>query len=186
MKRAVLACLVAACSSPQRAERPPADAARDATLAINAPPADAFVTRLIPPDAPARGTVIVTTSDGGECGFMILDLLYFESGKAELRAHQQPMADAIAKAIECATRDGSITKIEVQGHADDKERDPQRLSEERAVLVANFLASRGVKASILVPVGYGAASPIDHKKTERARAKNRRVMFLILERRKDD
>jgi outer membrane protein OmpA-like peptidoglycan-associated protein len=176
-----------ACSSSQRAEQPVQRIAIDAALldapVDAAPPGDAFVTTLIPPDASTRGRVIVTESDG--CG-MVLDMIYFAPGSSEIQAHQQPATDGVAALLVCALEDSGITKLEVQGHSDDTERDPQRLSEERAVRIANFLTSKGVPSKILVVVGYGNKFPIDRKKTPAARAKNRRVAFLILERRKDD
>ena len=184
--RSVLAFMLAlaACSGPQRAEPPPPprDAASDAP-ALDAAPSDAFISTLLVPDDAAKGRVIVTESDG--CGF-VLDMIYFAPGSAELQAHQQPAADAVAALLVCALDDSGITKLEIQGHADDKERDPQRLSEERAVHIANFLTSKGVPSKILVVVGYGNKFPIDRRKTAAARAKNRRVGFLILERKRED
>jgi outer membrane protein OmpA-like peptidoglycan-associated protein len=186
----VVAVLAVACSSPQRAEPPPRiadaaplDAPAIATPVDAGPPADAFVTSLIPADASTRGRVVVTSTDG--CGF-ILDMIYFAPGSSELQPHQQPAADAVAALLVCALEDSGITKLEVQGHADDKERDPLRLSEDRAVSIANFLTSKGVPSKILVVVGYGNKFPMDRRKTPAARAKNRRVAFLILERRQED
>ncbi|MBA3501083.1 MAG: OmpA family protein [Myxococcota bacterium] len=175
-----------ACSSSQRAEPPvyrtidaaPLDAPADA-----AAPGDAFVTTLIPADASTRGRVVVTSSDG--CGF-VLDQIYFAPGSSEIQTHQRPAADGVAALLVCALEDSGITKLEVQGHADDKERDPKRLSEERAVSIANFLTSKGVPPAILVVVGYGNTFPVDRRKTPAARAKNRRVAFLILDRRQED
>ena len=176
--------LAVACSGGQHTEQPvqrPADAAIDAARPDAAPPGDAFVSVLLPDaDTSGQGRVIVTDSDG-ECGvMMVLDRIYFQPGTSELQAHQQPVLDAVAQALACAG--GSISKLEIQGHADDKERDPLRLSEDRAVRVANLLATKGVDPKILKVAGYGNAFPIDKKKTALARAKNRRVDFLILER----
>jgi outer membrane protein OmpA-like peptidoglycan-associated protein len=179
--RLLVAAVLAACSAPQRSEPPVArDAAADA--ALDAAPGDALVSTLLAPDD-AKGRVVVTESDG--CGF-ILDMIYFAPGSAELQPHQQPAADAAAALLVCALDGSGILKLEIQGHADDKERDPQRLSEERAVHIANFLTSKGVPAKILVVVGYSNKFPIDRRKTAAARAKNRRVGFLILERKQED
>jgi len=184
--------VLCACSGSQRAEQPvtrtPDAHIADAPPVDAGPPADAFVTSLIPADAsmgPSPGRVIVTDSDGGCGGLIILDYIYFASGSSEIQPHQQPIVDATAVALACAMKDGGITKVEVQGHADDKERDGLRLSEERALRLANLLTAKGVPGKLLVVVGYGASQPLDRRNTAAARAKNRRVGFLILERKLD-
>jgi outer membrane protein OmpA-like peptidoglycan-associated protein len=169
-----------ACSSPKQRVEPPApatpDAMNDAPIAV-----DATSSTLLVPDA-ARQIVTVTTTDG--CGF-ILDFVYFDTQSSTLGERQRPALDANAELLVCGIKEG-ITKIEVQGHADDKEKDALRLSEDRAVHVANYLTSKGVPASALSIVGYGNAFPVDKRKTAAARAKNRRVGLLILERKHDD
>lgn len=184
MKRLVLASLFACSGSQRAAAPPPADAVLDAR-ADAAPPGDAFVTSLVPVDADPNAVRIVVNDHEGPCGGMIivLDRIYFAAGSSEIQSHQLPTANAIADTVACVTKeDGSITKLEIQGHADDRERDPQRLSEDRAVRIANHLTSRGVPARILAIAGYGKQFPLDKRKTARARANNRRVDFLILER----
>ncbi len=184
--RASVLALVTACSShapreaPVRAvtpdaSAPPADAAADAA------PRDAVATTLLPVDA--APTVIVTTSD--ECG-LVLDRIYFPDGSSAISAAQKPVLDAAADMLACLVKKGEILKFEVQGHADDREKDPQRVSDERAMTVANALLARGVPATAMAVVGYGSSQPLDRKKTAAARAKNRRVDFLILQRPKSD
>jgi len=58
----------------------------------------------------------------------------------------------------------------------------QRLSEERATAVAEYLISRGAKQPTQIVVrGYGAEKPIADNSTEAGRQKNRRVEITILE-----
>ena len=185
--RALLA-LLAACSGGQHTEPPPpraADASIDAVRPDAAPPGDAFESVLLPDADTSRGRVVVTDSDGGCGGMIVLDLIYFAPGSSEIQPHQESAATTVAEVIACVLEEGSITKLEIQGHADDKERDPLRLSEDRALRIANLLTSKGVDPKILKIVGYGSAFPLDRRKTAAARAKNRRVAFLILERRQD-
>ena len=176
-----------ACSSSQRGEpiatnRIIADAAIDAPPIDAAVPRDAFVTTLIPP-APGTTRVIVTES-GHPCG-NALDHVYFAEGSSEIQPHQQQVADEMATMLACLLKDSGIAKLEVGGHADDQERDPLRVSEDRAVRIANMLTGKGVSAKMLRVVGYGNTQPIDKRKTAAARAKNRRVDFVILERKRD-
>ena len=181
--------LAVACSGGQHAEPPPpraTDAAVDAYRPDAAPPGDAFETMLLADADTGQGRVVVTDSDGGCGGMLVLDLIYFAPGSSEIQPHQQAVAAAVGEAISCVLKEGAITKLEIQGHADDKERDPMRLSEDRALRIANLLTSKGVDPKILKIVGYGNASPLDRRKTAAARAKNRRVEFLILERKRDE
>jgi outer membrane protein OmpA-like peptidoglycan-associated protein len=81
--------------------------------------------------------------------------------------------------------------VEVQGHTDDVGRRPAnvRLSQRRADAVRLYLARRGVSPARLVAKGYGPDEPLVRVDPEgmskaelsAARAKNRRVQFVILE-----
>nr|WP_300309329.1 OmpA family protein [Halomonas sp.] len=53
----------------------------------------------------------------------------------------------------------------------------QKLSEARAISVANFLASQGVDPQRMSAAGYGEENPIASNDTEQGRAENRRVML---------
>ena len=72
--------------------------------------------------------------------------------------------------------------IEIGGHTDGKgsEAYNQRLSENRAKAVVDYLVSKGVDAKRLKYKGYGKTMPVDTNDTEEGRAKNRRVEFKIL------
>jgi len=73
-------------------------------------------------------------------------------------------------------------KIEIGGHTDSKgsETYNQRLSENRAKAVTDYLISKGVPEKRLQFKGYGKAQPIDTNETEEGRARNRRVEFKII------
>jgi outer membrane protein OmpA-like peptidoglycan-associated protein len=72
--------------------------------------------------------------------------------------------------------------IEVVGNTDDVGDDAynQKLSEERAVAVRNFLVKAGVDASKIVTVGMGESMPVASNATDEGRAQNRRVDVLVL------
>jgi len=80
-----------------------------------------------------------------------------------------------------------ITKIEVQGHTDERGDDAYNLdlSERRAAAVMAYLTSHGVDAKRLQAEGYGETQPKDRRHTEQAWALNRRVEFIILDRATD-
>lgn len=74
-------------------------------------------------------------------------------------------------------------KIEVGGHTDDTGTDAynQTLSEARARAVVNYLQQKGIATNRLTYKGYGRTQPLINDTTDTARAKNRRVEFVILE-----
>lgn len=73
-------------------------------------------------------------------------------------------------------------KIEIDGHTDGHGSIDynQRLSENRAKAVVDFLISKGVDPKRLQYKGYGKTRPIDTNTTDEGRARNRRVEFMVL------
>ncbi len=71
--------------------------------------------------------------------------------------------------------------IRIEGHTDNVGRpeDLQRLSEQRAQAVREFLERKGVSSDRLEAVGYGAQRPVNDNSTEELRAQNRRVEIRI-------
>ena len=75
----------------------------------------------------------------------------------------------------------SSSLIDVEGHTDSRGSDSynQALSERRTQSVADYLASQGVSASSLNPIGMGEGSPVASNDTREGRAQNRRVEVTI-------
>lgn len=73
------------------------------------------------------------------------------------------------------------TAVIVQGHTDStgSSEHNQRLSEDRAQSVLNYLSGRGVDRARLVAVGYGEDVPVASNATAAGRTKNRRVTILL-------
>ncbi|WCL49795.1 OmpA family protein [Leptospira sp. GIMC2001] len=73
--------------------------------------------------------------------------------------------------------------VRIEGHTcwiGTKE-DNQKLSEERASVVYNYLKGKGVSDSNLSKRGYGELDPVATNRTKEGRLKNRRVEFTVLE-----
>jgi OOP family OmpA-OmpF porin len=88
------------------------------------------------------------------------------------------------KVAEKLKANGGVKRVRIEGHADGKEGAPkkrQTLSQERAEAVRDYLIKKGVEPERLQAVGYGDARPIDKRNTADARAKNRRVEFIVVE-----
>ena len=73
-------------------------------------------------------------------------------------------------------------KIEISGHTDNKGSDEynQKLSENRAKSVVDYLVDKGISKEQLVFAGYGEAQPMSANDTDSGRQLNRRIEFKIL------
>lgn len=74
-----------------------------------------------------------------------------------------------------------IRHAAVEGHADDTGNADhnQRLSERRAVAVANMLVSAGFASPDVTSIGLGERYPVDTNRSAEGRRQNRRVVILI-------
>jgi len=73
------------------------------------------------------------------------------------------------------------TYVDVTGHTDSvgTESINQRLSDERARAVADYLSARGVNRARIATRGFGKSQPIASNADEAGRAQNRRVEIHI-------
>ncbi len=108
------------------------------------------------------------------------EAIAFETGKAIISAKSAPLLDKIADKIKSNPQ---VKKIRIEGHADSSEskKKAQQLSQSRAEAVRDFLIRKGVEDGRLQAVGYGDSRPLDKRNTADARAKNRRVEFIIVD-----
>ena len=73
--------------------------------------------------------------------------------------------------------------VEVQGHTDiiGTEDYNQKLSEDRAHTVTDYLIKKGIAAERLRAVGFGTRVPLADNESDEGRAKNRRVELVPFE-----
>ncbi len=109
--------------------------------------------------------------------------IQFEVGKADIKAESNDFISFIAQTIqshpELAEKKGMV---EISGHTDTDgvAKDNVTLSQKRSEAVRTALIALGVSPKILRGKGYGPYCPVDPASTAAAKAKNRRVQFLIL------
>lgn len=74
-------------------------------------------------------------------------------------------------------------RIEISGHTDNTGQPAynQKLSENRAQVVSNYLISNGIEESRITSRGYGQTRPIASNSTSEGRQQNRRIEFRVLE-----
>ncbi len=90
---------------------------------------------------------------------------------------------AVLTRIAAALKSCPAVRVRVEGHTDsdgDLGRN-QRLSENRARSVTEFLMGTGIASDRLVAMGYGQTRPVASNDNERNRARNRRIDFVILD-----
>lgn len=103
--------------------------------------------------------------------------IFFETGKANLLEESNTMLDEIAELLE---KKPSL-EIRINGHTDNtgKEEFNQKLSEERAKAVFDYLIEKGIGNEIDYK-GFGSSKPIASNDSEEGRKQNRRVEIEII------
>jgi len=110
---------------------------------------------------------------------IVLNNVFFETGSAKLKPTSYAELGRLTKLL----NDHPKLIIEISGHTDNKgsKVTNQKLSENRAKSVVDFLVSEGVDTLRLQFKGYAFDQPIADNSTSQGRAKNRRVEFKIVE-----
>jgi peptidoglycan-associated lipoprotein len=95
----------------------------------------------------------------------------------------QPEAVAILKRKAEFLKKYPQVSVIIEGHTDERGSKETNIAfgDRRAGEVKSFLIREGIERSRLIPVSFGKERPIDNGKTEKARAKNRRVHFVVEE-----
>lgn len=101
----------------------------------------------------------------------------FETGKYELKPEAR---ERLAKVSGILLAYSSL-KIAIEGHTDAVGTDDynQRLSEQRAESVRDYLVSQGVQAQSVTAHGFGKTQPIADNETADGRQRNRRVELVL-------
>jgi outer membrane protein OmpA-like peptidoglycan-associated protein len=103
--------------------------------------------------------------------------IQFETGSSIIRPESYNELDEIMKSSVVAEG----LKVGVYGHTDDTGTPEanQKLSEDRANAVKNYLISKGLGSNRVEAKGYGETQPIAENSNASGRAKNRRVQIVL-------
>ena len=106
------------------------------------------------------------------------DRVHFYVNSFIIRKISYPLLQRLAKLI---IEHPEYVHVSVEGHADERGPDNfnQKLSEDRARAVMEFLVKQGIPQDRLSSIGYGSTRPLVDKKSEYALLLNRRVEFTV-------
>ncbi len=124
------------------------------------------------------GTGINVSRDGDVILLNLPDGVTFDFNSSALKPQFNRALDNVASTLSQYNQ----TIIEVTGHTDSVGSDAanQRLSEQRASSVGNYLMGRGLMRERFEVLGVGERYPIADNTTDAGRAKNRRVEIRVL------
>lgn len=105
-------------------------------------------------------------------------LVFFDFNKETLQEESMPELERIVEFL----NDNPEIKIALEGHTDDVGSDEynDKLSQNRANTVREYLIKAGIDKSRIKTKGFGKRKPLVDKKTDEARAMNRRVEMKIV------
>ncbi len=114
-------------------------------------------------------------------GLLVIEVnsdILFDLNKAEVKPAARPVLSEIASAL----RELNDRRFQIAGHTDDTGADQLnwRLSTDRSLAVLHEMVTLGVPAKLLSAAGFGPYSPMVPNDSVEARAKNRRVEFLLV------
>lgn len=107
------------------------------------------------------------------------DNSHFPLNKHELSAEAKQQLDEFVDHLKTENKN---VYLEIQGHTDATGSPDynQRLGEERAEAVRLYLNEKGVALNRMATISYGETQPVDSNRTRAGRAKNRRVVIIVL------
>jgi len=124
------------------------------------------------------GTGVNVVRDGDNITLDMPEAITFGFDSYALRPGSYTVLNRVADTL----AEFNQTIVEVAGHTDSigAAAYNQKLSEQRAQAVGNYLTSRGVNSQRLIITGAGANHPVASNSTEAGRAENRRVEITIV------
>lgn len=127
--------------------------------------------------ARTANTGIEVERRGDEINLKLPSGISFDFNSSAVKPQFRPALDQVAQTLASY----QSTFIDVSGHTDAIGTDAvnQRLSEQRAQAVADYLSYQGVNRARMATRGFGKQYPIASNDTEEGRAQNRRVEIKL-------
>ncbi len=120
---------------------------------------------------------VLATSDTARGLIVNMSDVLFDTGKYTLKTNTQISLAKVAGILQSYPG----LKLQVEGYTDSVGSDEfnQKLSENRADAVRDFLVGQGVQQTNIGATGYGKNNPVADNNTVQGRAQNRRVQLVV-------
>jgi outer membrane protein OmpA-like peptidoglycan-associated protein len=120
---------------------------------------------------------VLATSETARGLIVNMSDVLFDTGKYTLKPNTQISLAKVSGILQAYPG----LKLQVEGYTDSVGGDDynQKLSENRADAVRNFLITQGVPQDNITSTGYGKAKPVADNSTAAGRAQNRRVQLVV-------
>ena len=120
---------------------------------------------------------VLATSESARGLIVNMSDVLFDTGKYTLKPNTQISLAKVSGILQAYPG----LKLQVEGYTDSVGSDDfnQKLSENRADAVRDFLVSQGVQQDNISATGYGKAKPVADNGTAQGRAQNRRVQLVV-------
>jgi outer membrane protein OmpA-like peptidoglycan-associated protein len=107
------------------------------------------------------------------------DAVKFPVNKHELSSEAMQALDTFAERLK---KENKNVYLEIQGHTDatGAPEANYKLGEARAEAVRRYLNKQGIALNRMSTISYGKDEPVESNKTKEGRAKNRRVVVVVL------
>lgn len=114
--------------------------------------------------------------------FALSSDVLFAFGKANLKPEAAQSLDNLQQEI---SKVGSLSSVEVAGYTDriGSDKYNQKLSQERANTVANYLVSKSISPDVIKAVGYGEANPVTGNTCDAVKGRKALIACLAPDRR---
>jgi outer membrane protein OmpA-like peptidoglycan-associated protein len=124
-----------------------------------------------------QGTGVGVVRNGNNLSLIMPSNITFATDQDQISSGFYPTLNAVATVLRKYNR----TLVDVNGHTDSTGDDNYnyRLSERRALSVANYLTSQGNDPRRFSVLGFGETQPIASNSTDAGRAQNRRVEIQL-------
>ncbi|HEY7241086.1 MAG TPA: OmpA family protein [Burkholderiales bacterium] len=167
--------------APQQAQPAPAPAAAAPAAESSAVAAPAAASSSAAPAAAAVAAVPIAAAASQNKPMRTVTVsgdAFFDTNKATFRKEAQPELEKISERVRNVT---SVEAIQITGYTDNTGTADynQKLSEQRAATVKDFLVKNGIDPSKITILGKGMNDPVADNATKEGRAKNRRVEVMV-------
>ena len=124
-----------------------------------------------------RGTGVSIQREGNNINLIMPGNITFDTNRRNLKSDFYDVLDSVAIVV----KEYNKTTIVVAGYTDSVGSDAynQKLSEDRARSVADFLVNKKVNQVRIELVGFGEKNPVASNKTSKGRSLNRRVEITL-------